>query len=215
MRYTSLILAGVIVVVYVLQLLFPPLNELAFVAAEFWERPWTLFTSMFLHSPQDFMHLMNNLFFLIMFGFMLENTIGTHRFLKLYVAAGLFAGLSAFTFYPNTPVLGASGAISGVIGAIAVLKPRGVGFIGYIPVPMWAALGWWVGFNLLGTMGTGGGTAFEAHLYGLFYGAAYGLFMRKRHPHIAEEIRKQDGDDDWDWDDEDIDIEEWERKHMM
>ncbi len=214
LRYTSLILCGIIIAVYMLQIMYAPLNELAFVAANVWQEPWTVVTSIFLHSPTDYMHLLNNLLFLALFGFMLENQIGTRRFLALYLAAGLFANLSAFTFYPTSPVLGASGAISGVIGAIAVLKPRGVGFIGYIPVPMWMALAWWIGFNLLGTMATDAGIAFEAHLYGLFFGAAYGLFMRKKHPHMAEELRKQD-DDEFEWDDEDVDIDEWEREHMM
>ncbi len=216
LRNVSLVLSGALIVIYVLQLLFPGLNTFALVASEVWSEPWTMVTSMFLHSTDDYMHLLNNLLFLAMFGFILENTIGTKRFLQLYLAAGLFANLSAFTFYPNSSVLGASGAISGVIGAIAVIRPRTVGFIGYIPVPMWAALLWWVGFNFLGSLGTGGSTAFEAHLYGLFFGALYGLFIRWKHPHVAQELRKQDDDeDDWDWDDEDVDIEEWEREHMM
>lgn len=224
-RYGSLLLCAVIVGIYVLELMFPgAARDFALHVPTFWQEPWTLITSMLLHSTTDYMHLLNNLYFLAIFGFILENTIGTKRFFTLFFTAGIFAGLAAFTFYTDSIVWGASGAISGILAAIAIIKPRAVGLLYGLPVPMWVALIGWVGSNvvqspeilvLLGATvsGPGGGTAFMAHLYGLFFGIVYGLFIRKRHPHLAEELRSG-REEKWHWDDEDIDIDEWEREHM-
>jgi membrane associated rhomboid family serine protease len=226
-RYASLVLSAGIIGIYVLEMLFPAAaTDFALHVPTFWQEPWTIITSMFLHSTSDYMHLLNNLYFLAIFGFILENTIGTKRFLRLFLAAGIFANLAAFSFYTDSIVWGASGAISGIIAAIAIIKPRSVGLLYGLPVPMWVALIGWVGSNiiqsteilvLLGatiTEPTGGGTAFMAHIYGLAFGIGYGLFIRKRHPHIRDELRRTDEPDKWEWDDADIDIEEWERKHM-
>ncbi len=201
-RYTSLVISAAVVFIYMLQLLFPGLTGLAFVADRFLLEPWTLLTSFFLHSPGDYMHLLNNLFFLAVFGFMLENVVGTRKFLALFFTSGLFANLSAFTFYPSTPVLGASGAVSGIVAALAVIRPRDVGLFWGVPVPMWAALLGWVVTNAVGGLASGGNIAFEAHLYGLLFGAIYGLFMRGEHSREREEHEVE------------FDVREWEKKYM-
>ncbi|MDY6765864.1 MAG: rhomboid family intramembrane serine protease, partial [Candidatus Nanohaloarchaea archaeon] len=186
-RYTSLLLAAAIILVYLLQLVFPGLTGLSFVAAEFGAAPWTIITSLFLHDPGDYMHLLNNLFFLAVFGFMLENIIGTRRFLGLFLGGGVLANLSAFIFYPGSPVLGASGAISAVVAALAVIRPRDMGLFWGVPAPMWAVLLGWVATNLAGAAATGGGIAFEAHLFGLAAGTASGLFLQDEHSREREE----------------------------
>lgn len=202
-RYSSLLLSAAIVVIYLLQLGFPPVTGLSFVAVDVLREPWTMLTSVFLHSPGDYMHLLNNLFFLAVFGFMLENIIGTRKFLGLFLSAGVFANLSAFLFYPTTPVLGASGAISGIVAALAVVRPRDIGLFWGVPVPMWAALLGWVATNVAGAAATGGGIAFEAHLFGLAFGAAAGLFMRREHSRAGEDEELPD-----------IDVEAWEEEHL-
>lgn len=225
-RYASLILSAGVIAIYLLELMFPAAaHDFALYVPTFWQEPWTLITSIFLHSTSDYMHLLNNLYFLAVFGFILENTIGTKRFLTLFLAAGIFAGLSAFTFYPTSPVWGASGAISGIIAALAIIKPRSPGLLYGLPVPMWLALGGWVGSNLVQstefwlligatiTDTASGGTAFEAHLYGLFFGIVYGLFIRRKHPNVAAELRRKRRES-WQWDDEDVDLDEWEQQHM-
>ncbi|MFB6265497.1 MAG: rhomboid family intramembrane serine protease [Candidatus Nanohaloarchaea archaeon] len=204
-RYASLVISAVVVIVYLLQLSFPPVTGLSFVAADFFHEPWTIVTSMFLHSPGDYMHLLNNLFFLSVFGFMLENIIGTRKFLAMFFAGGIFANLSAFAFYYSTPVLGASGAISGIIAALAVIRPRDIGLFWGVPVPMWAALLGWIVTNMVGTAATGGGIAFEAHLFGLFFGAIFGLFMREKHSRPSSERSEEEPE---------IDLEEWEEKYL-
>ncbi|MDY6776878.1 MAG: rhomboid family intramembrane serine protease [Candidatus Nanohaloarchaea archaeon] len=203
-RYSSLVISAGVVAVYFLQLSLPAVNGLAFVASDFLQEPWTILTSIFLHSPGDYMHLLNNLFFLAVFGFMLENIVGTRKFLVLFFSSGMFANLSAFIFYPYSPVLGASGAISGIIAALAAIKPRTVGLLWGVPVPMWAAFLGWAAFNTLGGLATGGSTAFEAHLFGLFYGLLWGLFIREKHSGGSERSDPEP----------DLDLEEWEEKYM-
>lgn len=207
-RIAALTLSFLIVLTYLAQLAVPELNNLAFVAAEFSRAPWTILTSTFLHSPGDYMHLLNNLFFLALFGYMLEQVIGTRRFLAVYVTAGITANLAAFTFYPNTPVLGASGAISGVVAALAVVRPRMIGLLWGVPAPMWAVLLGWIGLNTLG-FGAGSTIAFEAHLYGLITGVIAGAVLRRTgatgHQHRPRPSDQADLD---------IDIETWEKRYM-
>ncbi|MFB6294400.1 MAG: rhomboid family intramembrane serine protease [Candidatus Nanohaloarchaea archaeon] len=202
--YTSLLLSGGIIAIYLLQLLFPPVSGLSFLAAEFAAEPWTIVTSIFLHNPGDYMHLLNNLFFLAVFGFMLENIIGTKKFLALYLGGGILANLSAFVFYPTTPVLGASGAISAVVAALAVVRPRDMGIFWGVPVPMWAALLGWIATNLVGAAASGGGIAYEAHLFGLAAGGTAGLFLRGEHSRAGGGGEVE----------EDIDLEQWENRWM-
>ncbi|MDY6769544.1 MAG: rhomboid family intramembrane serine protease, partial [Candidatus Nanohaloarchaea archaeon] len=137
------------------------------------------------------------------FGFMLENIVGTRKFLALFAGAGILANLSAFIFYPAVPVLGASGAVSGIVAALAVIRPRDIGLFWGVPVPMWAALLGWVATNLAGAAATGGGIAFEAHLFGLAAGAAFGLFERREHSRSRAEEHEID-----------VDVEEWEERFM-
>lgn len=206
-RYTALGLSGLIVGVYVLEMGAPWLVDVfGFQAEHVLREPWTIVTSLLLHDAYDYMHLLNNLFFLTVFGFILENQIGTKRFLTVFVAGGVFANLSAFLFYPDTTVIGASGAISAIVAALAVSRPRQVGLLWGVPVPMWAVLVGWVGFNLLG-VGASGGIAFEAHLFGLAFGAGYGILVLDR------ENREPDADGEAE--DVDIDVEAWEEEYML
>lgn len=205
LRNTSLYISGGIVLIYLLQHLVPGLNTLSFVASDVLWEPWTIVTSFFLHSPSDYMHLLNNLFFLAVFGFMLERTVGTKRFLAIFFSSGVFANLSAFIFYPNTPVLGASGAVSGIVAAMATLRPRALGLFWGVPVPMWAAFLGWIATNLVGTAATGGNIAFEAHLFGLASGLLFGLYIRRTHPWSE---RSEDEDE------VEFDVEAWEEKYM-
>ncbi|MDY6761838.1 MAG: rhomboid family intramembrane serine protease [Candidatus Nanohaloarchaea archaeon] len=203
-RYTSLLLAAAVIAIYILQLLVPAVTDLSFVAAEFSSEPWTIVTSLFLHNPTDYMHLLNNLFFLAVFGFMLENIIGTEKFLVLFLGGGVFANLSAFVFYPASPVLGASGAISAIVAAMAVIRPRAMGLFWGVPVPMWAALLGWIATNIVGAAASGGGIAFEAHLFGLAAGGIAGMFLRREHsrPNRRDKVE------------EDIDLERWENEYL-
>jgi membrane associated rhomboid family serine protease len=143
-------------------------------------RPWqTLFTSMFLHG--GWLHLIGNLWFLWVFGNNVEDAMGHVRFFIFYVLCGVAAAVAQVIVDPASPVpmVGASGAISGVMGAYAVLYPRVkihtlvvlVVLFFRVAVPAWVMLGYWFLLQLLSTgMGEVGGVAFWAHIGGFLAG---------------------------------------------
>ncbi|MDY6777124.1 MAG: rhomboid family intramembrane serine protease [Candidatus Nanohaloarchaea archaeon] len=203
-RFYALKMGALLIAVYLLQLLFPSLTGLLSLRAEtFMQQPWTIVTSFFIHAPSDYMHLLNNLFFLIVFGSILEGYISGRRFLLLYLASGIVANLSAFIFYPEAAVLGASGAISGVVGYLAVLKPRQAGLFWGVPLPMWAVLIGWVATNAVG-IGASAGIAFEAHLLGIVFGGIAAFPARE----VAEQERSEDVQID------EEQIREWEERYL-
>jgi membrane associated rhomboid family serine protease len=175
-----------------------PVNELAFhpcevngscpVVGEDW--PLTALTSMFMHGSID--HLLGNMLFLWIFGNNVEDALGHARFLAFYLVAGLAAtalqtivtlelGTPAEATIPN---LGASGAVSGVLGAYLVLLPTArvvtafflVVFFFFQEVPAWMFLVVWFGFQAwsggieLLHPDVGGGVAFFAHIGGFVFG---------------------------------------------
>ncbi len=148
----------------------------------------TLLTSIFMHG--SIMHLLGNMLFLWIFGDNLEDVLGHARYLVFYLLCGLIASLShvfatyAFHGDPMIPSLGASGAISGVMGGYLVLFPhRRVTVIllrMVTQVPAYVAVGMWflfqVGSSLVGLTARGdgesGGVAYGAHIGGFIAGAA-------------------------------------------
>ena len=142
-----------------------------------------LFTSMFLHA--GFMHLAGNMLFLWIFGDNLEDILGHMRYFGFYILSGLAAaGLQIFAD-PGSPVpmVGASGAIAGVMGGYVLLFPRAridvliifVIFFRIFPIPAWVMLGLWFGLQLFSgfaTPGDEGGVAYWAHAGGFIAGVA-------------------------------------------
>lgn len=141
-------------------------------------------TSMFLHG--SWMHLIGNMWFLWLFGNNIEDSMTRSRFLVFYVICGLAAALLQVVADPDSiiPMVGASGAISGVMGGYLVLFPRvrvftlvPLGFfITTVALPAWVMLIYWMalqllgGFSSLATAGEGGGVAFWAHVGGFVAG---------------------------------------------
>ncbi len=142
----------------------------------------TPFTSMFMHG--GWFHIVGNLWFLSVFGDNVEDSMGPLRFLVFYVLCGLAAVAAQSLANPASavPMVGASGAIGGVMGAYALLYPRApvhmlvvLGFyIDRIAVPAILMLGYWLLLQVLGglpTLGGGGaGVAFWAHVGGFLAG---------------------------------------------
>lgn len=158
------------VVMYVLTLAVPGLGDaLVFVPAFLPSRPWTLLTYMFLHG--SFGHIFFNMLALYFFGPRLEARIGSRRFLGLYLASGMMGGLLSFTS-PMAGVIGASGAVYGVMFGFAHYWPRDVVHIwGVLPVEVrWLVVGMTVLSLVSGFGGAGDGIAHFAHLGG-FLGA--------------------------------------------
>jgi len=147
-----------------------------------------LFTSMFLHG--GWMHLLGNMLFLYIFGDNIEDAFGHIGYLVFYVFCGVGSGLFhvLFNLHSSIPALGASGAISGVMGAYAVYFPTHriltFFFIFLIPVPAFLILGYWfvlqflAGVNGLG-MATSGGVAWWAHIGGFLMGALIAVLVKK------------------------------------
>ena len=151
----------------------------------------TLFTSMFLHG--GIMHLLGNMLYLWIFGNNIEEAMGRVRFLLFYLLTGVVASLAHVLSNPNStlPSIGASGAISGVLGASCftpghaclTLLPRAF-FIRLMYIPAGWVLGIWFALQLfsgsLAGQGSGGGVAFWAHIGGFVAGMALvGLFKRR------------------------------------
>jgi len=136
-------------------------------------------SSMFMHG--DIMHIFGNMLFLFIFGDNLENLLGHIRFAIFYIVCGLAAAFAQVFMDPNSliPMLGASGAISGVLGGYLVLFPqrqvRALIFNFLTTVPAFVALGLWIGVQLLQgyfSPAGQGGVAYAAHIGGFIAGAA-------------------------------------------
>ncbi len=154
-------------------------------------------THMFLHG--SWMHLLGNMWFLWLFGNNVEDSMGRLRFLLFYLLCGLAAAAAQIVTSPNSPIpmVGASGAISGVMGAYLVLYPRvrvytlvPLGFfITSMALPAWVMLGYWflIQFisGLVSVGGEGGGVAFWAHVGGFVAGLVL-VKLFARSDYVAE-----------------------------
>ncbi len=154
----------------------------------------TLLTSMFMHG--SFAHILGNMVYLLIFGDNIENLIGHAKYLLFYLTTGLLASLAhvattyLFGMDPLIPSLGASGAISAVLGAYLVLFPRRrvrvLMFSFYVQeVPAIVAIGIWFLFQLVNGIGMlggdSGGVAYGAHIGGFVAGMLLiGLFALGR-----------------------------------
>ena len=168
-------------------------------------------TSMFLHG--SWMHIIMNMWFFWIFGNNIEDSMGRWRFAVFYLMCGTAAALAQVAMDPASPVpvVGASGAISGVMGAYLVLYPRvrvytlvPLGFfLTTIALPAWVMLGYWIVLQFLGGLPqlagaqANGGVAFWAHIGGfvvgagaikLFASSAY-LESRKQNPWVPQNLR--------------------------
>jgi len=194
----GLIILNSLVFLYEIQLSRPELQLFVqifgVVPADF---TWTsLITSMFLH--EGWMHLIGNMLYLWIFGDNVEDQLGHFGFLVFYVAAGGAAALGQVMVSSGStiPMIGASGAIAGVMGAYFVLYPHSrvltvvflLFFMDMVEIPAIFFLGIWFIkelFSGVGSLGAGalnGGVAFWAHVAGFAFGATLGLFWRLRQP---------------------------------
>jgi membrane associated rhomboid family serine protease len=150
---------------------------------------WGMLTHMFLHG--GVLHLLGNMLFLWVFARAIEDTFGRWKFLGTYLLLGSAAGLVFFLFNLDSrlPAVGASGAISGILGAFLVLYPystiRTFVIQSVLDVPTWLYLGLWIGFQLFysflyDALGLCACVAFSAHIGGFFAGVILARFYRKK-----------------------------------
>jgi membrane associated rhomboid family serine protease len=148
----------------------------------------SVLTAMFLHG--SWLHLLGNMLFLWVFGNNVEDRMGRVRFLAFYLVCGYAAAYGFALSQPDsaTVIIGASGAIAGVLGAYIVLWPRArvwslVPFLFFIPLrlPAWIVLGLWFALQAVYSSGAGveaGSVAYLAHVVGFLVGAAIALPLR-------------------------------------
>jgi membrane associated rhomboid family serine protease len=162
-------------------------------------QPWNLITSMFLHG--SWLHLLGNMWFFWIFGNNIEDSMGHGRFIVFYILCGLAAALTQVLMNPSSlvPMVGASGAISGIMGAYLILYPRVrvyalvplVFFMTTVALPAWAMLGYWMLLQFFGVLGSvgreGGGVAFWAHVGGFFAGLILIKLFARRDYIVAHE----------------------------
>jgi len=151
--------------------------------------PLSVLFSMFLHA--GWLHLLGNMLFLVVFGNNIEDRMGKVPYLLFYLACGYAAayGFAAANSSSTQPLIGASGAIAGILGAYIVLYPRArvwslVPFLLFLPlrIPAWIVLGLWFLLQWLYsagiTTGGAGSVAYLAHVFGFLAGALVGLATR-------------------------------------
>lgn len=156
----------------------------------------TTVTSMFIHG--GVWHVAGNMLYLFIFGAAVEYRMGSARYLIFYFAAGIAAALATVWIAPasTVPVIGASGAIAGVLGAYFILYPRGriltilpiFIFIQFVEIPaviyllFWFAVQLYAGLEQAGGAGAMGGVAWWAHVGGFMFGVAFGPLLAINRP---------------------------------
>ena len=186
-RYYAIKIAIVCVVLFFLQNVYDITGDFLLRSEILLQKPWTLVTSMFLHG--DLEHLFYNMFALVMFGSILEKTIGSKRFVTLYFVAGIVAGLGGTLLY--SAMLGASGAIYGALGCLGLLRPKMKVWAFGVPMPMIVAVLLWASFDFIGLFAPGE-VAYAAHLFGLGAGILLALYWKERfkeHKEKRERLR--------------------------
>lgn len=196
----AFIVLNVLGFVYQLQSPGMLIAEYAAVPAEVMQgdRWYTLLTSMFMHG--GFGHIFGNMLFLWVFADNIEATIGNFRFFLFYFLGGLAAHAAHIYFNTGSvvPTVGASGAISAVMGAYLVMFPssriRLWFFFLIFRVPAFLFLGIWIfmqwssGWASLKVANEGGGTAWWAHIGGFAFGLVAGIYYRMAYSGDAEEV---------------------------
>ncbi len=152
----------------------------------------TIFTSMFIHS--GFMHIIGNMLYLWIFGDNIESALGSFRFVLFYLLCGVGAAMGQVLLdpYSEIPMVGASGAISGVMGGYLMLYPKAqvetLLFLGYfmrlVRLPAIVVLGMWIATQLLSGLASlgaaaSGGVAVFAHIGGFVAGLVLVLVFRR------------------------------------
>ncbi|MCD9088473.1 rhomboid family intramembrane serine protease [Stenotrophomonas sp. SY1] len=159
-----------------------------------------LFTALFLHA--DWLHLLGNLVFLLIFGLPAERQLGPWRLLLLFLLGGATANLAALYVMgsPDRIIIGASGAVSALMGAylalfpgarLGVVLPLGL-FLEFVRAPAFLLIGVWAALQVVfAYIGPSFGmVAWSAHVAGFAFGIVYGLYVRAA---IARRLRKRHG----------------------
>ncbi len=176
-RFYSLWFAGVCIIVFILQLIFKEFIELFVLnnRAIYNFEIWRFLTAIFLHSSG--IHLLYNMFALLIFGYSLEKLIEGKMFLVVFFGSGIIANIIAVNFYASS--LGASGAIYGILGCLAIIRPMMMVWAFGLILPMFIAAIVWIIGDVIGIFYPSG-VGNIAHLSGIGVGFIIGLVIRIR-----------------------------------
>lgn len=203
MKFYTLWLGLIIIIMFILQVGFPGFTDALVLNQDSWIEIWRFVSAVFLHGGLG--HLLYNLFALVIFGLVLEKLIGGKRFLAVFFSAGIIANLISINFYPSS--LGASGAIMGVIGALAFIKPNLMVWAMGLPMPLFLAAVFWVLGDLAGIF-IPDGVGNIAHLAGVGIGLILGaIFKKKRRINSDFQYQRKIGIPEYH-------IKEWEDEYM-
>ncbi len=160
---------------------------------------WPFITAIFLHA--GFLHILSNMWFLWVFGDNVEDHLTPSVFLLLYMTAGIAGNLAQYFLMPNSsiPILGASGAIAGILGCYYILFPYSkirtlvfvFFFVTIIDISAPIMLGYWFILQLISVAGSlpvsanQGGVAFTAHIAGFIVGLIFGVIFKRRNFFLA------------------------------
>ncbi len=201
--YVALFFCGLCVVVFGIQQFLGMTDVFISTPAKFSE-PWRLVTSLFAHA--NMAHLLSNLFALGLFGSILEGRIGSRRIFLLFMVTGLLVNVVS----PYERSLGASGAIFGLLGALIVLRPWLVVWVGGIPMPMLIAGGVWLISDISG-MFLPDDIANLAHIAGLGIGIAAGFVLKRD---FGDRPERKDREEEHAKKEVDTKLRQWEKEYM-
>lgn len=176
----------------VVTIFYPPfINVLAFKPSDIIQggRWWTLFTSMFIHAGM--FHLLANMVSLMYLGSFAEKLIKSKRLLGVYLISGIFGSiLCTLLSKPNISGVGASGAIFGIAGMLAVLTPKLPVYLLFIPIaiPMWFGVIMLMFILWLLTVLAGLPVGNATHLGGLITGLIYAKYLQYKHPQNSKKV---------------------------
>jgi hypothetical protein len=174
----TLWLIAVCVVVFIIQQFTNITDIISFTPATALSQPWTFVTAIFLHA--SITHILFNMMALFFFGIYLEKRISKRSFILIFFLAGIIGNIEYMltSSDPTISALGASGAIYGIMGTLAVLEPKLTVFVYGIPMPMFVAAIFWFVLNFFGLLGPNIG--YGAHIGGLVVGVVAGFYFRSR-----------------------------------
>ena len=167
------------VLIFVLEYPLDLLEYFSFVPTLAFSQPWRFLTSIFLHA--NFAHLFYNMLALFFFGLYLERLVTQKIYLTIFFISGIFGNILFLltTFDPSIPAVGASGAVYGIIGALAALRPFAIVYVYFAPMPLIVMAFIWALISFIGIF-VPSQIAHAAHLSGLITGYLIGYFLKKR-----------------------------------
>ena len=201
-KFYALWLCLICIVVFLFQSIFYGFTDIFILNENSFAQIWRFLTSIFLHGSLP--HLLYNLLALALFGSILEKFIGGKKFLLVFFLSGIFANLIAVNFYSAS--LGASGAVYGILGCLALLRPMMMVWAFGLPMPMFIAAALWVGAGVLGIF-MPSNIGHVAHLSGIFVGFLFGIFLRLRKGKTKIKNRKMQISEP--------DMRHWEQRYVL